>query len=54
MYASMKAFWKGFLSVFDFGGQTTKVRIPKKVETSWYHNGPWWEHPLWGDTWKRK
>jgi hypothetical protein len=18
----------------------------------WYHDGPWWTHPLHGDTWK--
>jgi len=64
----MKPFWQGFFSIFesmadmfDLSGKATqqrmKARLDKIMERSkeaesWYHRGPWWEHPMWGDTWK--
>ena len=51
----MSPFWKGFFSVFG-GGLYPKTdykrHIPKPF--TWYHDGPWWEHPIYGDAFKKK
>lgn len=59
----MKPFWRGFFSIFDFSWfswpLSSSPRIKKMIEESkrreqWYHKGEWWEHPLYGDAYKRK
>ncbi len=54
----VKNFWKGFWSVFDFSFLVdNRPRLSEKYKPkpfTWYHNGPWWEHPLYKDTWKDK
>lgn len=50
----MSTFWKGFFSIFDFGSKPIdyKKYVPKPMK--WYHDGPWWEHPIYGDGFKKK
>ncbi len=40
----MSPFWKGFFSVFDIGPRRIKYKATE--EFKWYHDGPWWEHPI--------
>ena len=54
---NMESFWKGFFSVFDFTGRTDQDRldkISKQEPMQWYHKGPWWEHPIYGEGFKKK
>lgn len=52
----MSPFWEGFFSVFGGGIRPSKTlekyRKPKPFQ--WYHNGPWYEHPIYGDAFKKK
>jgi hypothetical protein len=53
----MKSVFESISSLFDFGSSASRARIRKIAERppfQWYHKGPWWEHPMWGDTWKKK
>jgi hypothetical protein len=59
----MRAFWKGFFSIFDFSWLDFQPRSSRKVRAmmernrtaeQWYHPGPWYEHPMYGDAYKRK
>lgn len=47
----MSPFWEGFFSVF--GGRIKRRKIDTKP-MQWYHDGPWWEHPIYGDGFKDK
>ncbi len=54
----MKEFWEGFMSIFGIWPRRSK-RVEEILEQSkkpftWYHEGPWWEHPIHGDAWKKK
>lgn len=63
----MGKIWQGFVSVFEAMGELFSPvpsrrhceRMNKILEQSqkaerWYHDGPWWEHPMYGDAWKDK
>lgn len=57
----MKAFWRGFFSIFDFSWLDLQPRSSRRIQAmmerskaaqNWYHEGPWWEHPIYGDGFK--
>lgn len=53
----MSPFWKGFFSVFTFPSapKTNLYEKYKPKEFQWYEPVEnWWEHSMWGDTWKQK
>lgn len=52
----MSPFWKGFFSIFTFGAPSTDLyKKYKPKEFNWYEPvDHWWEHSMWGDTWKKK
>lgn len=59
----MKAFWRGFFSIFDFSWFNLQPRSSRRLQQmmedskkreQWYHPGEWWEHPIYGDGFKRK
>lgn len=43
----MSPFWEGFFSIF--GGRKRPFKYKPTKEFKWYHDGPWWEHPIYGD-----
>jgi hypothetical protein len=62
----MRALIEGFLSIFTALGdiltlgnsreshEIRQILDRSRQAQSWYHAGPWWEHPIYGDAWKEK
>jgi hypothetical protein len=51
----MTSIIEGMFSIFSPPKSFDYKNVLKKYERNqfkWYHDGPWHEHPFWGDTWK--
>ncbi len=54
----MKYIFEALIDMLTFGlSPKRSPKVEKILEDSkkpfrWYHDGPWWEHPIYGDAFK--